>query len=75
MSKHIEKTADKRSIPADDFVIAYLALDEKSRALDWLDNAYEERNDLIYSIQADPRLDALRNEPRFQEVLDKVREA
>jgi serine/threonine protein kinase/tetratricopeptide (TPR) repeat protein len=50
----------------------YAALGEKNEAMDWLEKAYEERDDWINWIKVDPNLDVLRSEPRFATLLRRV---
>lgn len=50
----------------------YAALGEKDLALEWLQKAYEERDDWIVWIKVDPNLDGLRAEPRFANLLSRV---
>jgi tetratricopeptide (TPR) repeat protein len=50
----------------------YAALGEKNEAMDWLEKAYEERDDWINWIKVDPNLDELRSEPRFVTLLHRV---
>jgi TolB-like protein/tetratricopeptide (TPR) repeat protein len=50
----------------------YIGLGEKSTALDWLDRAYQERNDRLVYLGVDPIADPLRSEPRFTELLHKI---
>jgi predicted Zn-dependent protease len=50
----------------------YAALGEKDEAMDWLEKAYEERDDWINWIKVDPNLDVLRSEPRFASLLHRV---
>jgi serine/threonine protein kinase/Tfp pilus assembly protein PilF len=50
----------------------YAALGEKNEAMDWLEKAYEERDDWINWIKVDPNLDVLRSEPRFADLLRRV---
>jgi tetratricopeptide (TPR) repeat protein len=45
---------------------SYAFLEDKDKALDWLERGYEEHDDRMYSIKADPRFDSLRSDPRFQ---------
>lgn len=49
-----------------------MGLGEKSTALDWLDRAYQERNDRLVYLGVDPMADPLRSEPRFTELLRKI---
>jgi serine/threonine protein kinase/tetratricopeptide (TPR) repeat protein len=50
----------------------YAALGEKNEAMDWLEKAYEERDDWINWIKVDPNLDSLRSDPRFTALLRRV---
>ena len=54
------------------FVELYTALEEKEQALLWLERAYVSRSSWIPTIKYDPRLDALRSDPRFQDLLRRV---
>ena len=51
----------------------YAALGEKDKAIAALKNAFEERNIDFALIKVDPLLDPLRDDPRFAELLRKVR--
>jgi len=55
-----------------DIAIIHTALGQKEIALDWLDRSHEERADHLPYIKVNPRLDPLRDEPRFQRVLEKM---
>jgi eukaryotic-like serine/threonine-protein kinase len=50
----------------------YAALGEKDRAIKELNTAYENRETNIMWLKADPLVDQLRPDPRFQELLRKV---
>jgi hypothetical protein len=54
------------------FAAVYSGLGEKSKALDWLDKAYEERNDRLIYLGVDPISDPLRSEERFRDLLRRV---
>ena len=43
------------------------------RAFAWLEKAYSERDTAIIGAKVDPRFDALRSEPRFHELLRRLR--
>jgi tetratricopeptide (TPR) repeat protein len=55
-----------------DIAIDYATLGEIQAALDWLEKAYEERETDILSLGVDPRLDPLRPERRFREILERL---
>ena len=50
----------------------YVLIGQKEKALTALEKAYTERDGFIPFINVDPRFDALRDEPRFKEIVKKV---
>ena len=50
-------------------VEAYLNLGRNAEAIRWLRTAAELRDNEIVFINVDPRFDALRGDPRFQEIV------
>ena len=56
-----------------EIALIYIALGKKNEALDWLEKAFAERSDLLIYLNADPRLDAIRLEPRFADLARRVR--
>jgi len=51
----------------------YAGLDKKDKAFEMLEKARQERSwDIAWQIKADPRIDNLRSEPRFQSFLRRV---
>jgi serine/threonine protein kinase/Tfp pilus assembly protein PilF len=65
-------------MPADSYVDpcfmawVYSGLGEKDAAFKWLDRAYDERSGWILWIKVDPFFDALRSDPRFNQLLQKI---
>jgi eukaryotic-like serine/threonine-protein kinase len=51
-----------------DVALVYAGLGDKDQALDWLQRAYQERSSLLVFALREPRLAALRAEPRFVEL-------
>ena len=51
----------------------YAAAGEKERALDWLEIAYEERMQNLIYLNVYPKWDPLRDEPRFKELIRKMK--
>jgi len=49
-------------------LLAYIAVDDKPRALDMIERGYAERDNYEINIGVDPLIDPLRREPRFQSV-------
>lgn len=54
------------------FVDAYLGLDDKERALTWLERAYAEKDPWLFWLKVWPTYDPLRAESRFQTLLRKL---
>lgn len=52
--------------------LAYTGLGEYATAIDWLAKAIEERDGWRVFFGVDPKLDALRGDPRFQPLLEQV---
>jgi eukaryotic-like serine/threonine-protein kinase len=59
----------KRFVPSWAFALINVGLGDKDRAFEWLDKAYDERPSDIMSIKVDPRMEPLRSDPRYQELL------
>lgn len=55
--------------------LLYTQMGEKNRALAWLEKAYEERNYRLLFIKIDARLDSLRAEPRFMDLMKRIEES
>jgi TolB-like protein len=60
------------STPFYNLATYYAALGEKDNAFAALNKALENRETLIATIKIDPRLDPLRNDPRFQQLVQRV---
>jgi hypothetical protein len=44
-------------------------LDDKDRAIEWLEKAYREKSQAAPYLKAELRWEALRSDPRFQDIL------
>jgi len=58
--------------PLHDVAVFHAVLGEKDISLAELNKAYENRTYYIVHIKVDPRLDSLRDDPRFQDLLRRV---
>jgi tetratricopeptide (TPR) repeat protein len=56
----------------DGLAILYARLGEKQKALQALEQAYDERQLHMTEIGVEPAFDTLRSEPRFQDLLDRI---
>jgi len=59
-------------VPPTDVAAIYIGLGDKENALNWLERAYGLRTDQITYIKTEPRFDSLRNEIRFQKLIDEI---
>ena len=65
----------KRYISPFSVALLYALMGEKDQALAWLEKTYEERNYRLLFIKVDARLDSLRSEPRFLDLVRRIDEA
>ena len=59
-------------VPSFNLAIAYAGLGEKTRALAYLQKAYDERCDLVPSLKVNPLFESLNSDPRFQKLLQRI---
>jgi len=65
--------AQQEHVSAQGFYIIYSALNEKDLAFEWLEKAYENREGGNFnSLKVSPKLDNLRDDPRFQDLLRRL---
>jgi tetratricopeptide (TPR) repeat protein len=69
----LRKRGKRSFIPYYVYSVLYFALDEKAQGLKWLEKACNERDPWLIWILKDPRLDSVRQEPRFLEVLRRMK--
>lgn len=68
----LEKRSLTENIPPGALLLGYMAVDDKQRAIDMLERGYTERDHYEIWIDADPLMDPLRDEPRYQAVCRRV---
>jgi serine/threonine-protein kinase len=62
----------ERFVPLKPFILLYTALGDIDRALDALDDAYEQRDPTLFAVPATPLFDTLRGQPRFEALLARI---
>ena len=45
---------------------------DKEQTFEWLEQAYKEKTEPLLYLRVDPRLDSLRSDPRFEDLLRRV---
>lgn len=59
-------------VPHQEFAIIYLALDDRTTAMKYLNLAFEERHAALISVKVEPLFDGLRGDPRFARLIDSM---
>jgi adenylate cyclase len=67
MSNHSLWQNDHRSM-----ALIYVALGEYETAFDWLQKSLEAKEESLSSLKVDPKLDAIRHDPRFNDIVRKI---
>src|SRR6266403_1089346 len=68
----IEDLAKRQSVSPTAFATIYLGLGQKEKCLDWLEKSYEQQDSACWYLKIDQIYDRVRNEPRFQALVQKV---
>lgn len=50
----------------------YAGMEDKNRIFEWINEAYRERSGYLVYLRVDPKVDYLRDDPRFEELLNKI---
>jgi TolB-like protein/Tfp pilus assembly protein PilF len=72
MIEEMEGLARSGYFPAPQLALAYLGLHDTDRALDLLEQGFEERSYWMIFLKADPLYDGLRYHPRFVRLLERM---
>ncbi|HEV8130727.1 MAG TPA: protein kinase [Acidobacteriota bacterium] len=71
--KELRRLSKGRFVPSAETAIIYAALGKKDEAFEWLDRAYEDRSERLSWLKVDPEIDSLRSDPRFAELMRRMR--
>jgi len=67
--ERLSKLSEHRYVMASQVALIYAAMQEKDEAFRWLETAYRERSAWMVYLNVDPRLDSLRSDTRFTDLL------
>jgi TolB-like protein len=70
--ENLTALTQKRYVCSYEVAAGYVLLGSNDQAFRWLDKALEDRSDCIVMLAVDPRVDSLRSDPRFQDLLRRV---
>ena len=68
----LKDLSKRRHVAPFDIALVYIGLGDKPQALGWLERAYEDHSQRLMWIKVDPRLDSLRGEQRFKDLLRRM---
>jgi TolB-like protein/DNA-binding winged helix-turn-helix (wHTH) protein/Tfp pilus assembly protein PilF len=71
--RRFEERSERAFVPAYNLAIIHIALHEEDRAMKYVQQAYEHHDWALIVLAVEPRLDPLRGDPRFQEILATVK--
>ena len=66
------RLSKRRYVPAFDIGVIYAALGENDLAFAYLEKAYEDRHPWLIMLRVMPKVDRLRSDPRFEQLLHRV---
>ena len=72
MLDELNRLASSRFVTPFCQALVYLGLRDYSKALDWLEKAYQERSIWVAWLKVEPMYDPLRSDPRFQTLYKKM---
>jgi TolB-like protein/DNA-binding winged helix-turn-helix (wHTH) protein/tetratricopeptide (TPR) repeat protein len=62
----------KKYVASHDVAAIYVGLGEKSKAIAWLNKAYDEHSYTVLQLGVEPEFDSLRSDPRFQNLVHRI---
>lgn len=52
--------------------LVFTALNDKDRAFEWMNKAFQHHHDFMLDLKSDPKLDPMRDDSRYQEFVEKM---
>jgi hypothetical protein len=69
----LESQGKRQYVDPEAFALVYAGLRDKGRAFDYLTKAIDDRQGWVAFINGEPMLDNLRSDPRFENLLRRIR--
>jgi TolB-like protein/Tfp pilus assembly protein PilF len=69
---HLTQCSTQKYVSPHDIAMIHVGLNENDRAFEWLGKAMEERSVGLGYLNVEPQWDALRSDPRFQQLLRQI---
>ena len=71
--QQLDAASKTRYVPPYPIAVIYAGLGRDDEAFAWLQKAYEGRDSWMCYLAIDPRMDVLRKDPRFAELLNRLK--
>jgi serine/threonine-protein kinase len=68
----LKELSKRRYVSPFDIALVYTGLANENQAFKWLEEAYKEHAGWLVLLKVEPRLDSLRHDPRFQDLLRRM---
>ena len=65
----LKRLSEQRYVSPYGLAVVFTGLGDKDKAFEWLQKACEDRSNQIRNVNVDPKLDSLRTDPRYPELL------
>jgi hypothetical protein len=73
MIRKLKEHVRKDKVGTYEIALVYAGLGEKDQAFEWLEKAYEAHDKGLIYLKVDPPVDPLRSDPRFQDLLRRMK--
>jgi TolB-like protein/Tfp pilus assembly protein PilF len=70
--EELKRVSEQQYIPGASIALIYAGLGDKDQAVRWLEKAYDQHDFQMQWLDAEPRWDNLRSDPRFQDLIRKI---
>ncbi|MFN0108788.1 MAG: tetratricopeptide repeat protein [Blastocatellia bacterium] len=71
--EELKRNAQKKHVDSYNIGIIHAALGEKDQAFEWLEKAFQAKSEELMFIKVDPKIDSLRSDTRFKDLLRRMR--
>ena len=71
--KELESRSKQHYVPPFGVALIYIGLGQRNEALQWLNRAYDDHSTSMVYAKVDPILDPVRSDPRFSELLSRMK--
>lgn len=72
IAEQLKRLSDRTYVQPSYLALLYTGLGEKDQAFEWLEKAYQQRDDRLVFIVVDPQMDDIRSDPRFKDLLARI---